>query len=211
MTFISTSRFFFGGGGGGRGEGGGRVLRFPGLVEHSPEFAEIICSLAYCVCEKGCSCNVPVDRNFKEIWKRWRIYFCHPRSSLLGVPLPPSLSNRICHAGYPWHGPNPAARSHSGSEKFARAMKGSKSRRINQFAPEKGYRIWRCSNVTLIYILSDENLKHVLRITSSVFERHESLLLTPRHFQTDMLYRKYIISMAPRHRMQFSLFPRIRD
>jgi len=31
--------------------------------------------------------------------------------------------------------------------------------------------------------LSDENLKHVLRITISVFERHESLLLTPDIFK----------------------------
>ena len=59
------SLFFFGGG------GGERVLRFPGLVEHSPEFAEIICSLAYCVCEKGCSCNVADDRSFKANWKRF--------------------------------------------------------------------------------------------------------------------------------------------
>ena len=34
-----------------------------------------------------------------------------------------------------------------------------------------------------IYILSDENLKHVLRLTLSVFERHESLLLTPDIFK----------------------------
>ena len=62
-------------------------------------------------------------------------------------------------------------------------MKVSKSGRKNQFAPEKGCRIWRCSNLTLIYILSDENLKHVLRITLLVFERHESLLLTPDIFK----------------------------
>ena len=62
-------------------------------------------------------------------------------------------------------------------------MKVSKSWRKNQFAPEKGCRIWRCSNLTLIYILSDENLKHVLRITLLVFERHESLLLTPDIFK----------------------------
>ena len=80
-------------------------------------------------------------------------------------------------------GPNPAARSHSGRGNFAYAMKVSKSGRKNQFSPEKGCRIWRCSNVTLIYILSDENLKHVLRITLSVFERHESLLLTPDIFK----------------------------
>ena len=62
-------------------------------------------------------------------------------------------------------------------------MKVSKSGRKNQFAPEKKCRIWRCSNVTLIYILSDENLKHVLRITLSVFERYESFLLTPDIFK----------------------------
>ena len=62
-------------------------------------------------------------------------------------------------------------------------MKVSKSGRKNQFAPEKKCRIWRCSNVTLIYILSDKNLKHVLRITLSVFERYESFLLTPDIFK----------------------------
>ena len=62
-------------------------------------------------------------------------------------------------------------------------MKVSKSGRKNQFAPEKKCRIWRCSNVTLIHILSDKNLKHVLRITLSVFERYESFLLTPDIFK----------------------------
>ena len=62
-------------------------------------------------------------------------------------------------------------------------MKVSKSGRKNQFAPEKKCRIWRYSNVTLIYILSDKNLKHVLRITLSVFERYESFLLTPDIFK----------------------------
>ena len=111
-------------------------------------------------------------------------------SAILGVtclafppPPPPSLSNRDCHTGYPRSGPNPTPRSQSGRGKFARAMKVSKSGRNNQFAPEKGCRIWRCSNVTLIYILSDENLKHVLRRTLSVFERQELLLLTPHIFK----------------------------
>ena len=91
-------------------------------------------------------------------------------------PPPPSHSN-------PRSGPNRTAFSHSGRAKFARAMKVSKSGRKNQFAPEKKCRIWRCSNVTLIYILSDKNLKHVLRITLSVFERYESFLLTPDIFK----------------------------
>ena len=89
---------------------------------------------------------------------------------------PPSHSN-------PRSGPNRTAFSHSGRAKFARAMKVSKSGRKNQFAPEKKCRIWRCSNVTLIHILSDKNLKHVLRITLSVFERYESFLLTPDIFK----------------------------
>ena len=91
-------------------------------------------------------------------------------------PPPPSHSN-------PRSGPNRTAYSHSGRAKFARAMKVSKSGRKDQFAPEKKCRIWRCSNVTLIYILSDKNLKHVLRITLSVFERYESFLLTPDIFK----------------------------
>ena len=103
-------------------------------------------------------------------------------SAILGVtclafpPPPPSHSN-------PRSGPNRTAFSHSGRAKFARAMKVSKSGRKNQFAPEKKCRIWRCSNVTLIHILSDKNLKHVLRITLSVFERYESFLLTPDIFK----------------------------
>ena len=102
-------------------------------------------------------------------------------SAILGVTCLafPSLPFKSHHAGYPRSGPKPTAFSHSGRAKFARAMKVSKSGRKNQFAPEKGCRIWRCSNLTLIYILSDENLRHVLRITLLVFERHESLLLTP--------------------------------
>ena len=109
-------------------------------------------------------------------------------SAILGVtclafPSPPSLSNRDCQAGYLRSGPNSAACSPSGRGKFARAMKVSKRGRKNQLTPQKGCCIGQCSNVTLIYILSHENLKHVLRITLSVFERHESLLLTPDIFK----------------------------
>ena len=162
-----------------RGAGGGRVFRFPGLAKHSPEFVELNCSLRNCVCEKDCPCNVADHRSFKANWKRWKIdHFCHPRSNLLGIPFPPPPSH-----SNPRSGPNRTAFSHSGRAKFARAMKVSKSGRKNQFAPEKKCRIWRCSNVTLIYILSDKNLKHVLRITLSVFERYESFLLTPDIFK----------------------------
>ena len=157
-------------------------------MEHSPDFGELNCSPGYCVCDKDCSCNVADDRSFKANWKRWNIdHFFHPRSNLLGssspspdFPFKPRLPRRLCSIR---SGPNPAAPSQSVRGKFARAMKVFKSGRKNQFAPEKGCRIWRCSNVTLVYILNDETLKHVLRITLSVFERHESLLLTPDIFK----------------------------
>ena len=166
---------------------GGRVLRFPGLVEHLSEFPELNCSLGYCVCEKDCPCNVADDRSFQAHWKRWKIdHFCHPRSNLLGIPSPPppfpSLSNRACHASYPRSGPNPAVRSQSGREKFARAMKVLREEESVRARKGVSYMaVFQC-NID-IYILSDENLKHVLRLTLSVFERHESLLLTPDIFK----------------------------
>ena len=189
----------FKGGGGGR-----RVLRFPGLVEHLSEFPELNCSLGYCVCEKDCSCNVADDRSFKANCKRWKIdHFCHPRSNLLGIPSPPppfpSLSNRACHASYPRSGPNPAVRSQLGREKFARAMKVLREEESVRARKGVSYMaVFHC-NINIYFewwkfktCFEDNPISVIETCVASAYARH---------FQTDMLYRKCKISMAPRHRM----------
>ena len=119
----------------------------------------------------------------KANWKRWRIDFCHPRSSLLDIPSPASLSNRACNTSYPqWA--SPSRLQSFGAGKFCSRYESFQEREEESVLARKGVSymaVFQC-NID-IYILSDENLKHVLRLTLSVFERHESLLLTPDIFK----------------------------